>query len=67
MNALNPKVVMKTKETLDPKNFPIERTIVAPKPKSLRPMRSMVAVRSLKPKTVVATLAAKPEEMSERN
>lgn len=56
---------MKTKENVIAK-------IISPaqspksKPRSLRPMRSMVAVRSLKPKTVVATMA-KTEEMVERN
>lgn len=37
------------------------------KPRSLRPMRSMVAVRSLKSRTsVVATLAVKPEVAAEK-
>ena len=49
---------MKTKETVDPKFLPLEKlNATKTKPKSLRPMRSMVAVRSLKPKTGVAQLA----------
>ncbi len=51
---------MKTKEILEPKFQPIEKVQKA-KPKSLRPMRSMVAVRSLKPRTGVASLAPKAE------
>ncbi len=57
---------MKTKETLDPKFVQIEKMNLKTKPKSLRPMRSMVAVRSLKPKTGVAALS-KSEEMSDRS
>lgn len=55
---------MKTKETVDPKFLPVEKLNPKTKPKSLRPMRSMVAVRSLKPKTNVATLVMKEEEMT---
>ncbi len=51
---------MKTKETLEPKFLPLEK-MQKTKPKSLRPMRSMVAVRSLKPRTAVATLVTKDE------
>jgi hypothetical protein len=56
---------MKTEKNLESK-------IPAPlapkkKPKSLRPMRSMVAVRSLKPTTAVATMIVKPEVMMEKN
>lgn len=59
---------MKTKETAVTPNFEnLEKLNVKTKPKSLRPMRSMMAVRSLKPKTGVATMIVKPEEMSERN
>jgi hypothetical protein len=58
---------MKTKETIDPKTQPLEKLNPKAKLKSLRPMRSMVAVRSLKPKTGVATMIVKPEEMTERN
>lgn len=47
---------MKTKTTVDPKFLSPEKLTTKKKPKSLRPMRSMVAVRSLKPKAVVATL-----------
>jgi hypothetical protein len=51
---------MKTKSTVSPKNTTAERALgTRKKPKSLRPMRSMMAVRSLKPKTIVASM--KPE------
>lgn len=54
---------MKTKETVDPKFLPLEKlnATTKTKPKSLRPMRSMVAVRSLKPKTGVAQMARSEE------
>lgn len=52
---------MKTKETIDTKNVSLEKLNAKTKPKSLRPMRSMVAVRSFKPKTAVATMAVKNE------
>jgi hypothetical protein len=52
---------MKTKETVDPKFLPFEKINTKSKPKSLRPMRSMVAVRSLKPKTGVAAMVVKDE------
>lgn len=59
---------MKTKETIVAPNFEnLDKLNVKSKPKSLRPMRSMMAVRSLKPKTGVATMIVKPEEMSQRN
>lgn len=57
---------MKTKETVDPKFLSPEKLKTKPK-QSLRPMRSMVAVRSLKPKTNVATMNLKGEELVERN
>jgi hypothetical protein len=58
---------MKTKETLEPKQTSLDKTLPEQKPKSLRPMRSMVAVRSLKPKTTVATMNLnKAIENSER-
>lgn len=53
---------MKTKETVDSKTFSPEKINPATKAKSLRPMRSMVAVRSLKPKTGVATMITKSGE-----
>jgi hypothetical protein len=57
---------MKTKENLETtKPFNFEKPQKT-KPKSLRPMRSMVAVRSLKPKTHVATMVLK-EEMERRD
>ena len=53
--------MMKTKTTL-PNSTPAEKALgTRKKPKSLRPMRSMMAVRSLKPKTVVATLKVEAE------
>jgi hypothetical protein len=58
---------MKTKMPVDPKSFSLEKFAAKKKPKSLRPMRSMVAVRSLKPKTIVANMELKAEEMMERN
>lgn len=57
---------MKTKETVDTKILAPEKLKTKPK-QSLRPMRSMVAVRSLKPKTTVAAMMMKSEEMVERN
>lgn len=58
---------MKTKTPVDPKFLSLEKFAAKKKPKSLRPMRSMVAVRSLKPKTTVAHMDLKAEEMVERN
>jgi hypothetical protein len=52
---------MKTKEILDPKLVNLEKLNIKTKPKSFRPMRSMMAVRSLKPKTNVAAFG-KAEE-----
>jgi hypothetical protein len=52
---------MKTKETVESKFVPLEKLTTKKKPKSLRPMRSMVAVRSLKPKTAVASLQPRSE------
>lgn len=57
---------MKTKQHAETKFVNIEKVSQKTKPRSLRPMRSMVAIRSFKPKTTVATLA-KPEETMERN
>jgi hypothetical protein len=53
---------MKMKENAEFKTLTPEKT-QAPKPRSLRPMRSLVAVRSLKPRTQVAQFMAKPDEM----
>ena len=53
---------MKTKQNVDPKMLSPEKLETKSKPKSLRPMRSMVAVRSLKPKTGVATMIVRNEE-----
>ncbi len=53
--------MMKTKTTTT-KNIAAEKALgTRKKPKSLRPMRSMMAVRSLKPKTVVASLKIETE------
>ncbi len=57
---------MKTKETIDPKTFLPEQIKPKAKTKSLRPMPSMVAVRSLKPRTGVASLVVKSEGNEER-
>ena len=58
---------MKNRTELDPKTLNFEKAIKGKPKKSLRPMRSMVAVRSLKPKTGVATLTLVRSEMSELN
>lgn len=58
---------MKTKESVETKTPSLEKLTAKQKPRSLRPMRSMVAVRSFKPKTAVATMAVKGEELQERN
>lgn len=58
---------MKTKENLETKNVVPEKALPEQKPKSLRPMRSMVAVRSLKPRTTVAQMnLGKAQENMER-
>lgn len=57
---------MKTKENLESKILNFEKPLQA-KPRSFRPMRSLVATRSLKPKTTVANMVmVKPEEMEKR-
>jgi hypothetical protein len=56
---------MKTKKFFDTTLTPITVTNVPSKPKSLRPMRSMVAVRSLKARTTVAGLMVKESENSQ--
>lgn len=58
---------MKTKESVETKTPALEKLNAKQKPRSLRPMRSMVAVRSFKPKTGVATMVVKGEELQERN
>lgn len=58
---------MNTKETLESKILVFEKPMKV-KPKSLRPMRSLVATRSLKPKTTVANMVMlKAEEMEKRD
>jgi len=57
---------MKTKENLESKLLNFEKTLTKAKLKSLRPMRSLVATRSFKPKTTVAAMIVKAEEMEKR-
>lgn len=57
---------MKTKEIIDSKLQTEDRLNPKAKSKSLRPMRSMVAVRSLKPRTQAAAMM-KPELEASRN
>lgn len=58
---------MKTKENLEsPKTFAPEAAPQKAKLKSFRPMRSLVASRSFKPKTVVANMIVKAEETERR-
>lgn len=52
---------MKTKENLEPKFLRPEKVPHVDKPKSLRPNRSMVAVRSLKPRAAVACVQVHPK------
>lgn len=57
---------MKTKETLDSQTTHNEKNAPAPapvKPKSLRPMRSMIALRSFKPRTTAAAFSQKQEQV----
>lgn len=56
---------MKTRENIESKTTMPSPLKAKTKGKSLRPMRSMVAVRSLKPKTGVATMILKPEAAAE--
>ena len=59
---------MKTKENLESKVFNFEKPLQKDaKPKSLRPMRSLVATRSFKPKTTVANMVMKAEEIERRD
>jgi hypothetical protein len=59
---------MKTKVTTVSKFTQLDKQISAKKKqKSLRPMRSMVAVRSFKPKTSVAALSSKVEDQPVNN
>ena len=55
---------MKNKTELDPKTLNFDKALNAKPKKSLRPARSLVATRSLKPKTGVATLTLMKNEMS---
>jgi len=58
---------MKTKETFDSKPLNFETQIAKAKPKSLRPMRSLMASRSLKPRTIVANMILKFEETEKKS
>ncbi len=58
---------MKSKETIENKPFNFEKPLEKAKPKSLRPMRSLVASRSFRPKTNVANFATKAEEVVKRD
>lgn len=60
---------MKTrKTTLDTQIVTEKQATLTKQPKSLRPMRSMVAVRSFKPKTLVASFPVKEvQEEAPRN
>lgn len=58
---------MKTKEYLESKVFNFEKTLQKAKPQSLRPMRSLVAKRSFKPKTTVANMVLKADEVEKRD
>lgn len=55
------------KEIIETKIINLDKLPAKTKQKSLRPMRSMVATRSFKPKTTVAALAPKMNEMAEQN
>jgi len=57
---------MKSKQTTESKAT-VETTVTKTKLRSLRPMRSMVAIRSLKPKTLVAKMDLKTEQIIERD
>lgn len=59
---------MKTKETID-QGLPYLGNLNTPKSrqKSLRPMRSMIAVRSLRPKTGVEQVCVKTQNAQKRD
>jgi hypothetical protein len=52
---------MKMKETFDSKNACTEKVNSKTRQKSLRPMRSMVSLRSFKPKTAVVSFSPKSD------
>ncbi len=55
---------MKTKSTLPTKPTLADKALgTRKKPKSLRPMRSMSALQSFKPRTVVASMMKKEAEV----
>ena len=56
---------MKTKESEESKILNFERPIMKAK-KSFRPMRSLVATRSMKPKTTVANMVMLKSEETEK-
>jgi hypothetical protein len=58
---------MKTKKNLDAIITTSEKSLlIKTRPKSLRPMRSMVAVRSLKSSTIAAGVMAQAQEVTQR-
>jgi hypothetical protein len=55
---------MKTKENFESKTLTFDKSVKeTAKPQSLRPMRSMVKVRSFKPKTAVASMIVPKQEL----
>ncbi len=51
------------KDSVDKTHISYDQAAVKAKPKSLRPTRSLMAVRSLKPKTAVAKMNLKSAEV----
>jgi hypothetical protein len=58
---------MKTKQFFDTKNVQQDNINSKSKPKSFKPMRSMVALRSLKPKTAVANFSYDKEQSQQED
>lgn len=58
---------MKTKDTVETKIQTAEVTIAKAKLRSLRPMPSLMARRSFKPKTIVAHMIVKHDESAKSN
>lgn len=57
---------MKTKQTVPTKSLSEKDLAPKAKLKSLRPMRSLVATRSFKPRTTVAGIMVKEETSTEK-
>jgi hypothetical protein len=66
-NFFEPRLPMKTKHLKQKLTSPEQQVTVDAKPKSLRPMRSLIAVRSWKPKTVVAEVLSNVESAARKN